>query len=535
MTSDSRVLREAGVIVQRRSGPLSLDVRVTDDSGGWIADLTVVDAPSDAGDVRLAVAARRLLELDAAFAKRLHRSGHASVFVSAAVPRREGPFRSTELIVPLLLPPIVQDELYPYQLRGVEWLLNQDRALLGDDMGLGKTAQALAALRRGVREGTCDWCLVVAPRTLIANWEDEAHRWAPELAVTRALPPGGQKEASWKRLAGRAHIVVTSYEQMRDPPEALLARTRPNLIIADEAHRLRKLDSQTSQGFRRVRTQRFWALTGTPVERDAADLAVLMSHIEPLRFSPDDRDLHATSLRAKVRPYVLRRHKSEVLRDLPDTIHSHELIELSREQRAAYRHLIQEHHRRRQGEFLALFTKLRAVCDLDVDSGASSKLDRICEKLADVAAGGERAVVFSYQLAPLHALYGRLTGAFPCRLITGAHTLEEREEAITHFKSQSGCVALLASTRIAAEGLTLTEANHAFFVNRWWNPSANEQAIDRIRRIGQARTVNVHTYTCRGTVEERLDSLLAEKRLTFEELIGELASGGESMLSSEML
>ncbi|MFP6704098.1 MAG: SNF2-related protein, partial [Planctomycetaceae bacterium] len=245
-----------------------------------------------------------------------------------------------------------EEPLYKFQRDGVAWLLHHERAILGDDMGLGKTAQALAATRRLIRFGRIDWALVVVPRTLIDNWKYESKKWSPELAVATALPPSRSREQDWSRLIGRAHLIVTSYEQLREPPAALLENP-PDLLVADEAHRLRRGESQAHQGLRKIKTRRFWALTGTPVERDAEDLAVLMSLLEPSRFSPDDKRLHPTALRARVRPYLLRRHKTEVLDELPDVIEENEILVLSPKQVVAYRKAIRDYARQTSSNFLS--------------------------------------------------------------------------------------------------------------------------------------------------------------------------------------
>ena len=479
------------------------------------------------GNRRQVAAIRRLCELDVAIELAV-RSGQAVRRVVEEVSKKEdGPHTACAQIRPLLLPTQVHDELYPYQRQGVAWLLRHKRALLGDDMGLGKTAQALAAARRLVRRGTVGWILVVVPRTLIANWLAEAKAWAPELTVSTALPTGSNRDAHWSRLVRRAHVLLTSYEQLRDPPAALL-RNPPDLVIADEAHRLRNYGSQSTQGFRKLRTNWFWALTGTPVERDAEDLVVLLSLLDSARFSAADKSLPSSSLRARLRPYMLRRSKNHVLKDLPSVIEEKEILDLTDEQLYAYRNSVVQHvTSARQSSFLPLFNKLRMLCDIEPVTGSSSKLDRVIELLCDIQGMKEKAVVFSYILDPLKWLERRLAELHVqvgYSVITGDMSLEQRELAIIKFKSDAECTALLASTRIASEGLTLTEANHVVFVNQWWNPSSNSQARDRVVRIGQTRIVSIRSFMCRGTVEERLEHLLKEKALTFEELVESLST-----------
>lgn len=500
---------------------------VEETGSGWTITMTRSSEPALGGDFRLRLVGARLCELDAVLTRILERGRPVRVAVPGAdvgsgpIPAEGNRFPPSVLVRPLLMPLHIDDGLYPYQRQGVAWLLRHPRALLADDMGLGKTAQAIGAVRRLVRLGRIRWGLVVAPRTLVANWIAEARRWGPELAVASILQTGANRSEVWEKVIGRAHLVVTSYEQLREPPEPLVDGP-PDLIIADEAHRLRKNEAQATQGIRKVVSPYIWELTGTPVERDAEDLAVLMSIIEPRHFSPDDRVLHPSTLRARSRPYILRRSKEDVLRDLPAVIERSEELVLTQAQLRAYRAAIVNQARRpRETSFLALFNELRSLCDIEPASGASSKLDRIVELLGELSVTDEKAVVFSYLLAPLRELVRRLNciPSIGYVLLTGDMSVVQRQQSLSRFSSDPGCVALLGSSRVASEGLTLTSANHVMFVNRWWNPTANAQARDRVVRIGQEKTVQTWTFVCRGTVETRLDTILKRKEETFEDLI----------------
>ena len=504
------------------------------DENVWTIELsTSLTGRSTSRRQKLAI--ERICELDYAVKLSLEQGKTVRLIVNLTQSTVDGPHSATEQVLPLLMPLNIQDNLYSYQREGVAWLLRHQRALLGDDMGLGKTAQAVSAARRLIRFGKVAWVLVVCPRTLIANWLSELNSWAPELTFATAMPLSDTRELSWQRIVRRAHFVVSSYEQLRNPPLSLLENP-PELVIADEAHRLRNIDSQSTAGFRRLKTDRLWALTGTPLEREAEDLAVIMSLIVPSKFSIDAKNLPIPTLRARSRPYILRRRKQQVLSELPPVIEEKETLELSGTQKRAYQSAIEAHVKQgRQRNFLALFNQLRMICDLESHTGSSSKLDRVVELLSEIQRSREKAVVFSYILLPLYKLKERLESqmnSMGFTLITGEMTLEQREMEIQKFKSEIGCTAILASTRIASEGLTLTEANHVIFVNQWWNPSSNAQAKDRVVRIGQTKPVNVWTFTCKGTVEERLQILLAEKSRTFSELIDQLArtsKGGEDL------
>ena len=432
-----------------------------------------------------------------------------------------------ELIRPLLLDPPDLKQLYPFQRRGVEWLSKQSGGILADDMGLGKTVQVVAAVRLLINRGELRDVLVVCPKGLIATWEREIRQWAPELGLAIVTPPAQIREDAWKAVAGRCHVLLTNYEQLRVPP-AVLSKCTPDLIVADEAHRLRNRSARITSGSFQLRPKRFWALTGTPLERDLDDLTTLLSLVVPSRFAPTDAKLHPSSLRSRARPYVLRRRKQEVLDDLPPVLDTTDMLELSDAQERAYRAVVRQYRRTREkGGELALLTRLQTLCDMDAESRESSKVERILHLLGRIREHQEKAVVFSHRLEPLRELHRRVTqrwGENAVALLVGEMGSEERERAVTHFRSSDGqMLALLASTRIGGEGLTLVEANHVFLFNQWWNPSANDQARDRVVRIGQRRKVRVYRFCCRGTIEEALDRILRSKRELFDDAVERLA------------
>ncbi len=321
----------------------------------------------------------------------------------------------------------------------------------------------------------------------------------------------------------RAHILLASYESVRDPSEEMI-RHPPDIVVADEAHRLRKSESLAHLALRRISSQHLWAISGTPVERHAEDLAALMSLIDPRRFAVDDDRLGIETLRARTRPYLLRRTKEDVLPELPKPDEQIEEVELHPSQREAYDRALREFRPSGRSGYLPLFNMLRGICDLEETSGASSKLDRAVELINAAARDGQKTVVFSYLLDPLRMLLARLRGELGdvATLLTGDLSLATRRRVVDRFKSDEQCSVLLASLRVGGEGLTLTEASHVIFINRWWNPSNNSQAVDRVVRIGQQQPVTVHYLTCSNTVEDRLQPLLDRKQLTFTQLIDAL-------------
>ena len=277
-----------------------------------------------------------------------------------------------------------------------------------------------------------------------------------------------------------------------------------------------------------MNAKRIWALTGTPIERHEEDLATLLSLLEPTRFSVKSVAIESSGLRADARPYMLRRLKKDVLGELPDVIDTKEFLELTPQQQRAYSLARSQPLSRDEGAVLHRLTLMRSICDVEPQSGASSKLDRIVEILQAVHEAGEKAVVFSYLLEPLNVLASRLAKKYPnLRTVTlkGELSIDERGRVLREFKSDKSTVALLCSSRVGGEGLTLTEANHVFFVNEWWNPSANTQARDRVVRLGQERIVHVHRYRCKETIEETLDHILKRKSEIFANVVDALAYG----------
>ena len=403
------------------------------------------------------------------------------------------------------------ERLHDYQKVGVDWLVGKSSAVLADDMGLGKTIQAITALRMSFNRRPLNTALIVCPRQLLANWESELKVWAPELSWSRLTPPTRWRTRAWTVLFNRIHLIITNYEQLG----AILDEGFDpsfSVVVLDEAHRLRNSAAQVTNHLRRITRDRTWALTGTPIERSPSDLWTILSIVEPRRFNVAYIPTSEESVKARARPYTLRRMKRDFLPTLPPEIQEHEIIELLPQQRKAYDRALVRFKTSPDRELLAWLNKLRTLCDFDSESGQSAKLERIIDILRAVKANGEKAVVFSYLLGPLDMIGTWLDEEqLEYAHIRGEQTIDERELALVRFNRDEAVSFLLASTRVGGEGLNLVEANHVVFVNRWWNPSANRQAKDRVSRIGQERTVVVHSFTCRDTVEEVLDDIIAEK------------------------
>lgn len=429
-------------------------------------------------------------------------------------------FRLEEMLVPFVTPQ-TDLPLYPFQRRGTEFLCAGTRRILADDMGLGKSLQTIAAIGALLRSGEVSSALVVCPKTLVFNWLREFNRWDPGLAVNVLLPRKTTANEIWKTRFGRSHIVITSYDHLRENSEHIPLDV--DVLVADEAHRVRNLSSQISRAVAVRRVKFLWLLSGTPVERDADDLASLLAILSPGKFTSKHGQLELSILRRMAEKYILRRSKSDVLKELPPHTRIVETIQLSPQQSRSYQVI----RSKKTSNYLEKFSKLRTICDYDPETRSSSKLDRVIELLSDIKSNGERAIVFSFWVEPLDELATRLAnlgwqGVF--RVSAGFDALK-RSTQVESFQQEG--VVLLASGKIGAEGLTLTEANHVIFINRWWNPSANDQAIDRVRRIGQTSNTFSYHFVAAGTIEERITELLDEKSKTIDLLIEQLRSDGE--------
>ncbi len=447
-------------------------------------------------------------------------------------------------------PPIDDDlewpgKLMPFQEDGVRALIASDRLLLADDMGLGKTLQVIAALRILSRRGEIGSTLVAAPASLLDQWRGELRKWAPELSAI--IIRGSASDRRWQWQA-ETDVTLVSYETLRSDFEgnnqSPVRRKLWDVVVADEAQRIKNRNdtSRSLKGLRRVRS---WALTGTPIENHEEELASILEFVdydiegEPNRFQPGRELLN------RHRQLQLRRKKGEVLDDLPEKQVTLLPIDLHPRQRASYEKAESEGivYLRSLGRdisiqhVLELVTRLKQICNADPKSGESSKLDDIRERLDLLVAQGHKALVFSQytsDTAGVAAAASRLKKFNPL-VITGDVPLQDRPHIIDRFKSESRHKALVISLRAGGLGLNLQEASYVFHLDRWWNPAVERQAEDRSHRMGQTVKVNVIKYSCAGTIEERIDSILARKQELFDQLVDDVSLDLSSRLNREEL
>jgi hypothetical protein len=463
---------------------------------------------------------------------------------------------------PVTRPDGFDGTLRPYQARGVGWLrfLGQLRlgACLADDMGLGKTAQLIATVLADPVEGPT---LVVCPTSVLGNWKRELTRFAPDLRVVAHHGPSRAKTLKAFAKACRTHdVVLTSYGLLARDVDTLAAVAWGRITL-DEAQQVKNPYTAQAKAVQRLRAARRIAMTGTPVENRLSELWAIMQAVNPgllgsmtsfkERFAiPIERhgdDEAAARLQRLTGPFVLRRLKTDrsIIDDLPDKIEITEHCPLTREQATLYQAVVDDllakadeaDAQQRRGLVLAGITKLKQVCnhpahfakDHSALHGRSGKLGRVEELLDELIAAGDKALCFTQFTEWGELLVPYLTNRYPVPVLWlhGGTTRKRRDELVAEFQSIDGPALFLLSLKAGGTGLNLTAASHVVHLDRWWNPAVEDQATDRAFRIGQHRNVLVHKLVSSGTIEERIDTMIANKRA----LAGKVVGTGESWLT----
>src|SRR5688572_8769357 len=462
--------------------------------------------------------------------------------------------------------------LRPYQKVGVSWLAFASSLRLGvclaDDMGLGKTIQVLGLLllhKRRARGGEPPH-LLVAPASLLANWQAEIDRFAPSLTTVVAHPsvmPGSDLAALGDADLAGTDLVITTYGTLARL-EAL--RRRPwSLAIVDEAQAIKNPGARQTQAVKALKAHARIALTGTPVENRLGDLWSIYDFLDPgLLGSARDfsafakrlaerKDESYAPLRRLVQPYLLRRLKTDrsVVADLPDKTEVKAFCLLSGPQAALYQKTVDELERalagltqgiERRGLVLAYLMRFKQICNHPAhwlgegawDEAGSGKLARLRELVEAVAAKQEKVLVFTQFREATEPLAAFLTGLFgrPGLVLHGSTPVRARGGVVRRFQEDATVPFFVLSLKAGGAGLNLTAASHVVHFDRWWNPAVENQATDRAFRIGQQKNVMVHKLVCRGTVEDKIDQLIESKRALVTDLLG--SEGGGEVLLTEM-
>ena len=434
---------------------------------------------------------------------------------------------ASELAIPFFLKDNYKKGLKhkSFQKEGIKWLMEGNSRILADDMGLGKTLQALSASSELITSGKVGKVLIVCPSSLTTNWCEEINRWLPFFTAMQITNTGRKKNEIWKTLMHFSHFLITNYEQLREMPKSIL-ENEIDLVIADEAHKMRKGDSKLFNSIKKIKYKKFWALSGTPIEKNQSDIAHLLKLIDPNRINlPVLKKLDNLSIRATARKYLLRRMKTDVLNDLKGFERTLYEIELNSDQKKSYKKVLSRAKNIKIDDGLKIFSELKAICDVDPVTKESSKADLIMELCEKIKFREEKCVIFSFWLEPLHQLNIKLNKVYGSNsnvIFEGSLNKVERNTALNKFKSNDECFVFLCSGKIGGEGINLTEANHAIFYNKWWNPSNNDQARDRINRIGQKKKSFIHDLITKNTIEYRVNDILTNKNQITDEVIAKL-------------
>jgi SNF2 family DNA or RNA helicase len=417
--------------------------------------------------------------------------------------------------------------LFPYQRIGAERLALSSSMLLADEMGLGKTIQAIAAIRCLNARSEIRNCLIVTPAGLVRQWRRQFRDWAPELEISTIVGNAAERSAGW---AANALVFLAGYETLRsDLPKRAAhgpGQRRWDLVVIDEAQRIKTASSSLASSVKALERDRSWALTGTPLENNVDDLISILDFVAPGRF---DASRMMVGLRQLLAEVQLRRRRREVLPDLPPKLFSTVPIELGPRQRAVYQRAERDGLVRiaslgrdlRITHVLELILRLKQICNFCPQTGESAKLADLKDRLASVADAGEKALIFSqFVEEPFGArrVARELTGFRPVLLVGDVDSVA-RTQRVAEFERGTSRIVMVVSLRAGGVGLNLTSASRVFHFDRWWNPAVEAQAEDRAHRIGQSRPVHVYAYLCIGTIEERIEELLSEKRGLFADIV----------------
>lgn len=463
-----------------------------------------------------------------------------------------GVLRSAE---PRPVPDSLNGKLRPYQERGFQWLATMRKlgfgALLADDMGLGKTVQVITELLDGQDNASAP-SLIVCPTSLLGNWQKEIGRFAPGLRLY--IHHGGDRfhDEAFLKACRSSDIILTTYQLAgRDAKE--LRAMEWKTVVLDEAQYIKNFGTKQAQSVMKLQAPQRIAMTGTPVENRLSELWSIFQFLNPgylgthasfrSRYSgtPESSGEALEKLRKLVAPFLLRRLKSDpdIRKDLPEKIELKSYCSLTVEQAVMYEGVTQELMTSldgmsgiaRKGQVLSSLTRLKQICDHPMlgpagarhgGSDRSGKLDRLYELLDLIIDNGEAALIFTQYVQMGELLkdrLGRRYGEAP-GFLHGGMTRRERDEMVQAFQDGTGAPIFVLSLKAGGVGLNLTRANHVIHYDRWWNPAVENQATDRVFRIGQDKNVEVHKLITQGTLEEKIDELIERKKALSEQVVG---------------
>jgi superfamily II DNA or RNA helicase len=449
-----------------------------------------------------------------------------------------------DLLLPLLQPPVAEAfvdilELppkcspYPYQWEGIDFLVGRNAALLADDMGTGKTVQSILAARFLFQKRAVQKALFVCPLSVLPHWDREFEKWAPSLKVTVVRGPSEQRQICWEMPA---HVWITTYDTLRQDMEFLAEQKlhRFDLVVLDEAQRIKNPGTGISQATRKVDARQKWALTGTPIENKLDELPSIFAFLKPTLFA--NKEISRDEARQLIGPYFLRRKKEDVLKDLPPKDENPVPLRLSEEQQDTYdqmerERVVQLHDKGGQitaFNILTLIQELKKICNRDPRSGESAKLAWLAENLDEMTEEGNKVLVFSQyreeQFGGSDWLQKELK-AYGALNYADADNDRKKADILRRFKEDPAARVFIGNPRTAGVGINeLVAANYVVHFDHWWNPAVTNQATARAHRPGQTKAVIVYHFWVEYTIEDMIRQKTIAKQQLYDEVIDSLST-----------
>lgn len=467
-----------------------------------------------------------------------------------------------ELIRTTLPAPGLKANLRHYQQAGLNWLGFMYTlgfgVCLADDMGLGKTVQMLAHLQKLRKKGRTS--LIIVPASLLENWRAEISRFTPDISFVIIHPQAGDGSSleTFENTINQYDCAITTYGMLRRC--SWIARFKWFYVVCDEAQAIKNPGTAQTKSVKSLQSTLRCAMTGTPVENRLSDLwsifdfvnpgllgsfSAFKSFIKSIDTSPEGYG----KLREVVRPFILRRSKTDktIISDLPDKIEIKNWCALSKQQSILYRRLVEKLDDElseatgimRKGVILNYLVRFKQLCNHpdhymggngEYRENESGKMQRLAELCAPIFERREKMLVFTQfaEIVPSLSRFLSLQFGTNGVTITGATSVNNRKKAVETFQSDAYVPFFILSLKAGGVGLNLTAANHVVHFDRWWNPAVENQATDRAFRIGQSKNVMVHKFICKGTIEDKIDRLIDDKKLLADKVV---SSGGENWIT----
>lgn len=448
------------------------------------------------------------------------------------------------------LPNTLEASLRPYQKTGFKWLKTLDHygfgGILADDMGLGKTIQTIAFLLSSLEEGKKPF-MIICPSSVLYNWQREINKFAPTIESVLITGSRAEREELVEEAQqNETPVWITSYPLLQRDGDLYEDQTFKTIIL-DEAQYVKNITAKTTGEVRKLKSRNKFALSGTPIENNLGELYTLFSLIQPGLFSSQKKykEMDPKEIAEKIKPFVLRRLKRDVLDDLPEKTETTEYIDLSHNQKKLYQtqlslirnemeEIIEDDvFESNRIKVLAGLTRLRQICCdprlvMPDYTGGSSKLERLLEYLEEARENGKRVVLFSQFTKMLAIIRENLDQkGYDYHYLDGSTKKEDRFNMTTRFNTGEKDLFLI-SLKAGGTGLNLTGGDTVILYDSWWNPAVEEQAADRVHRFGQKKAVQVIRMITTGTIEERINELQEKKR----ELIDTVIQVGEKSVTT---